>query len=120
MSEEIENPAIVVPRAIVTTVLLNGMTGWAMIIAVLYCLGDIESVIVRTFELSCSAQLISLEYANWISFYTGLLQWYGVFGRCNSHDCFCRCASLVCGDRLLSDSLAHGMVVRSRLWDAIS
>jgi amino acid transporter len=47
MSEEIENPAMNVPRAIVTTVLLNGVTGWAMVLAVLFCLGNIESVIVR-------------------------------------------------------------------------
>lgn len=46
MAEEIENPAMNVPRAIVTTVLLNGSTGWAMVLAVLFCLGDIESVIV--------------------------------------------------------------------------
>ncbi|KAI0874238.1 amino acid/polyamine transporter I [Hypoxylon argillaceum] len=45
MAEEIENPAMNVPRAIVTTVLLNGSTGWAMVLAVLFCLGDIESVI---------------------------------------------------------------------------
>ncbi|TGJ88083.1 hypothetical protein E0Z10_g642 [Xylaria hypoxylon] len=47
MAEEIENPAVNVPRAIVTTVLLNGSTGWAMVLAVLFCLGDIESVIVH-------------------------------------------------------------------------
>ncbi|KAI1172930.1 amino acid/polyamine transporter I [Nemania sp. FL0916] len=45
MAEEIENPATNVPRAIVTTVLLNGGTGWAMVLAVLFCLGDIDSVI---------------------------------------------------------------------------
>ncbi|XDG03760.1 hypothetical protein ABKA04_003375 [Annulohypoxylon sp. FPYF3050] len=46
MAEEIENAAMNVPRAIVTTVILNGTTGWAMVIAVLFCLGDIQSVIV--------------------------------------------------------------------------
>ncbi|KAI1455326.1 putative choline transport protein [Annulohypoxylon moriforme] len=45
MAEEIENPAMNVPRAIFTTVMLNGSTGWAMVLAVLFCLGDIESVI---------------------------------------------------------------------------
>ncbi|KAI0883455.1 amino acid/polyamine transporter I [Annulohypoxylon maeteangense] len=45
MAEEIENAAMNVPRAIVTTVLLNGSTGWAMVLAVLFCLGDIDSVI---------------------------------------------------------------------------
>lgn len=46
MAEEIENAAMNVPRAIVTTVILNGTTGWAMVIAMLFCLGDIQSVIV--------------------------------------------------------------------------
>ncbi|KAI1262204.1 amino acid/polyamine transporter I [Xylariaceae sp. FL1019] len=45
MAEEIENPALNVPRAIFTTVLLNGTTGWGMLIALLFCLGDIESVL---------------------------------------------------------------------------
>lgn len=46
MSEEIENAAMNVPRAIFTTVMLNGSMGWAMVLAVLFCLGDIESVLV--------------------------------------------------------------------------
>ncbi|OTA87743.1 hypothetical protein M434DRAFT_375283 [Hypoxylon sp. CO27-5] len=45
MSEEIENAALNVPRAIFTTVMLNGSMGWAMVLAVLFCLGDIDSVI---------------------------------------------------------------------------
>ncbi|KAI1403912.1 amino acid transporter [Hypoxylon fuscum] len=45
MSEEIENAAMNVPRAIFTTVMLNGSMGWAMVLAVLFCLGDIESVL---------------------------------------------------------------------------
>jgi hypothetical protein len=47
MSEEIDNAALNVPRAIFTTMMLNGIMGWAMVLAVLFCLGDIESVIVR-------------------------------------------------------------------------
>ena len=46
MSEEIDNAAQNVPRAIVTTMLLNGTTGFAILIAVLFCLGDVESVLV--------------------------------------------------------------------------
>ena len=46
MSEEIENAALNVPRAIFTTMILNGITGYAMVLAVLFCLGDIDSVIV--------------------------------------------------------------------------
>ncbi|KAI0397609.1 amino acid/polyamine transporter I [Xylariaceae sp. FL0594] len=45
MAEEIENPAVNVPRAIFTTMLLNGTIGWGMLIAILFCLGDIESAL---------------------------------------------------------------------------
>ncbi|KAL9620522.1 MAG: hypothetical protein Q9160_004991 [Pyrenula sp. 1 TL-2023] len=45
MSEEIENAALNVPRAIFSTMILNGSTGYAMVLAVLFCLGDIESVV---------------------------------------------------------------------------
>ena len=45
MSEEIENAAVNVPRAIYTTMILNGSTGLAMLIAVLFCMGDLDSVI---------------------------------------------------------------------------
>lgn len=47
MSEEIENAARNVPKAIVTTMLLNGATGFAMVLAVMFCLGDVERVLVR-------------------------------------------------------------------------
>lgn len=46
MSEEIENAALNVPRAILTTMILNGATGFAMVLAVLFCLGDPDSVLV--------------------------------------------------------------------------
>lgn len=40
MSEEIENASWNVPRAIITTMVLNGAMGWAMVITALFCLGD--------------------------------------------------------------------------------
>lgn len=46
MSEEIENAALNVPRAILTTMILNGATGFAMVLAILFCLGDPNSVLV--------------------------------------------------------------------------
>lgn len=46
MSEEIENAALNVPRALLTTMILNGATGYAMVIAVLFCLEDVERVVV--------------------------------------------------------------------------
>lgn len=50
MSEEIENASWNVPRAIITTMVLNGAMGWAMVIAALFCLGDDpQSVLVSIF-----------------------------------------------------------------------
>ena len=45
MSEEIENPQRNVPRVIVFGVLLNGALGFAMLIAVLFCLGDLDAIL---------------------------------------------------------------------------
>ena len=52
MSEEIENAALNVPRAILTTMILNGATGFAMVLAVLFCLGDPDTVLVSFHHLS--------------------------------------------------------------------
>lgn len=46
MSEEIDNAALNVPRAIFITMILNGATGFGMVLATMYCLGDIDTVIV--------------------------------------------------------------------------
>ncbi|KAH9890136.1 amino acid transporter [Xylariomycetidae sp. FL2044] len=45
MSEEIQNAAVIVPRAMVFTVILNGALGLGILIAVLYCIGDIETAL---------------------------------------------------------------------------
>ncbi|TGO39756.1 hypothetical protein BHYA_0048g00210 [Botrytis hyacinthi] len=45
MSEEIRNPSLVVPRSIILSVILNGSMGFAMIIAILFCLGDIDAAL---------------------------------------------------------------------------
>ena len=45
MSEEIQNAAVVVPRSILISIVLNGILGFAMVIALLYCLGDIDTAL---------------------------------------------------------------------------
>ncbi|KAI1073897.1 putative GABA permease [Whalleya microplaca] len=45
MSEEIKNASTVVPRAIVISIAVNGVLGFAMLIAYLFCLGDLEAVL---------------------------------------------------------------------------
>ena len=45
MSEEIHNAAVVVPRAILWSIVVNGVVGLSMSIAVLFCLGDINAAL---------------------------------------------------------------------------
>ena len=45
MSEEIENAPLVVPRSILTTYILNGIFGFAMLIAILLCTQDVEAAL---------------------------------------------------------------------------
>jgi len=41
MAEEIQNAATIVPRSMIATVTVNGSLGFAMLIAVLFCLGNV-------------------------------------------------------------------------------
>ncbi|KAF2963010.1 hypothetical protein GQX73_g10559 [Xylaria multiplex] len=45
MSEEIRNAALVLPRSLLTGVMLNGTLGFAMIVAFLYYIGDVEQAL---------------------------------------------------------------------------
>lgn len=45
MAEEIRNAAVVLPRAIMLSVLINGILGFGMLIAVLFCLEDVEKAL---------------------------------------------------------------------------
>ena len=45
MSEEVQSASINVPRAVMASVLINGMLGFGMLIAVLFTLGDIRTVL---------------------------------------------------------------------------
>ena len=45
MSEEIQNASVVVPRTIVWSIVLNGVLGFGMLIAILFCIGDIDTVL---------------------------------------------------------------------------
>ncbi|KAH8882453.1 putative GABA permease [Thozetella sp. PMI_491] len=48
MSEEIQSAAIVVPRALIWTVFLNGLLAFAMLVALIFCMGDIDTVLAST------------------------------------------------------------------------
>lgn len=45
MAEEVSNASIVIPRAILLSVLINGTLGFSMLIATLFCMGDVESAL---------------------------------------------------------------------------
>ena len=45
MSEEIKNAAVVVPKAIVFSIVLNGLLGLGIALALLFCIGDIEAAL---------------------------------------------------------------------------
>ncbi|KAL8670085.1 MAG: hypothetical protein Q9168_005356 [Polycauliona sp. 1 TL-2023] len=45
MAEEIQNAAVVVPRAIVLSIFLNGTLGLGMALALLFCVGDIDAAL---------------------------------------------------------------------------
>ncbi|KAJ8131747.1 hypothetical protein O1611_g1876 [Lasiodiplodia mahajangana] len=45
MAEEIHNPGIVLPWSLLTTLIINGLLGFGMIIALLYCMGDIDAAL---------------------------------------------------------------------------
>lgn len=45
MSEEIQNAAAVVPKAIVFSIVLNGLLGFGIALALLFCIGDIDAAL---------------------------------------------------------------------------
>lgn len=91
MAEEIENAAINVPRAITTTLILNGAMGWAMLLATLFCLGDVESVLVCVTQSASIVEVLltrPTEYPDRLSIHTNILQrdWQGGgYGHDHSH-----------------------------------
>ncbi len=44
MSEEVKNAAIVVPRSMILSVLINGVLGFGFLVAMVFCLGNIEKI----------------------------------------------------------------------------
>lgn len=45
MAEEVDHAALNIPRAICAGMIANGLIGFAMMLTVLFCLGDVESVL---------------------------------------------------------------------------
>ncbi|OQO05365.1 hypothetical protein B0A48_09133 [Cryoendolithus antarcticus] len=45
LAEEVSNAALNIPRAILGAMLINGAVGFAMMVTILYCVGDVKSVL---------------------------------------------------------------------------
>lgn len=45
MSEEIKDASTVVPRAVLISIVLNGSLGFAMLVAYIFCLGNLDEVL---------------------------------------------------------------------------
>jgi choline transport protein len=45
MSEEVHNPAVVVPRILIQTIVINGTLAFGFILVMLFCIGDIETIL---------------------------------------------------------------------------
>ncbi|KAI2602617.1 amino acid transporter [Hypoxylon sp. NC1633] len=45
MSEEIQNAAVIVPRAMIFSIIINGLLGFGILVAVLFCIGDIDFIL---------------------------------------------------------------------------
>ena len=45
MSEEIKNAAVIVPKAIVFSIVLNGLLGFGIALALIFCIGDIDAAL---------------------------------------------------------------------------
>ncbi|KAJ6013351.1 hypothetical protein N7540_007942 [Penicillium herquei] len=45
MAEEVANAAVVIPQAIITAMGLNSLLGFSMMLTILFCIGDVKSVL---------------------------------------------------------------------------
>jgi len=45
MCEEIKNASVVVPRAMVWSIFINGILGFGMLLGVLFCIGDLDTIL---------------------------------------------------------------------------
>ncbi|PQE14179.1 GABA permease protein [Rutstroemia sp. NJR-2017a BVV2] len=68
MSEEIVRPSVNVPRAMVFSIVVNGALGLGMLLAILFCLGDVEAIESRT-----TLPLISIALTATISILLSLI-----------------------------------------------
>ena len=49
MSEEVRNPATVVPRILVQTIAINGLMAFVFLLIILFCLGNVDEALNPTY-----------------------------------------------------------------------
>lgn len=64
MSEEIENAAVTVRRAIIWSTVLNGAVGLSMYIAILFCMGDVDAALNSNYVYPFIEVLIQATHSN--------------------------------------------------------
>lgn len=64
LAEEVANAALNIPRAICGSMIVNGIVGFAMLLTILFCLGDVESVL----ETATGFPFIQIFYSKPIPF----------------------------------------------------
>ena len=50
MSEEVRNPAVVIPRILVHSVLINGGLAFALVLVLLFCIGNVDAALNTSFQ----------------------------------------------------------------------
>ncbi|KAK5987045.1 Choline transport protein [Cladobotryum mycophilum] len=45
MAEEVRNPSLVIPQSVMLSVIINGCLGFAMTLALVFCMGDVEAAL---------------------------------------------------------------------------
>jgi choline transport protein len=70
LAEEVTNAAVNIPRAIICSMLINGLVGFTMMLTVLFCIGtDVESVL----ETATGYPFIQVFYSkvfSWCTFHS--------------------------------------------------
>jgi amino acid transporter len=49
MSEEVRNPAVVIPRILIQTIAIDGLMAFIFLLVVLFCIGNIEEALNPTY-----------------------------------------------------------------------
>lgn len=88
MSEEIRNAQIIVPQALMLSLLINGVLGFAMVIALMFCLGDIQAALDAQQTLGYSFLEIFLQAVDSRVGVTVMTVIIVVMGVCSTVGCF--------------------------------